>query len=87
MNKLATTKLSVRGQVVIPETIRRQLKLKAGNQFIVIAEKDVVILKIITKPSLNDFNELITCARTQAKKAKLNRVAVKASIGEARRKK
>ena len=43
MNHLATTKLSSKGQVVIPEEIRNQLNLHPGDQFIVVAEKDVVI--------------------------------------------
>jgi AbrB family looped-hinge helix DNA binding protein len=47
MANLATTKMSSKGQVVIPENIRKQLNLKAGAQFIVVGEKDVVILKSI----------------------------------------
>ena len=44
MTNLATTKMSSKGQVVIPEDIRKRLKLKAGSQFIVVGENDVVIL-------------------------------------------
>jgi len=36
MAGVATTKLSSRGQVVIPENIRKKLQLKAGTQFVVI---------------------------------------------------
>ena len=39
----ATTKMSSKGQVVIPEEIRRRLKLKTGAQFVVIGEDDVVM--------------------------------------------
>ena len=45
MTNLATTKMSSKGQVVIPEDIRKRLKLKAGSQFVVVGEDDVVILK------------------------------------------
>ncbi|NLT22680.1 MAG: AbrB/MazE/SpoVT family DNA-binding domain-containing protein [Syntrophorhabdus sp.] len=31
MAEVATTKMSSRGQVVIPESIRKQLNLKAGS--------------------------------------------------------
>ena len=40
-----TTKMSSRGQVVIPEEIRNRLGLKTGDRFLVIADNDVVILK------------------------------------------
>lgn len=36
----ATTKLSSRGQVVIPEEIRISLGLNEGDQFVVIGEGD-----------------------------------------------
>jgi AbrB family looped-hinge helix DNA binding protein len=86
MNNLATTKLSSKGQVVIPEEIRKNLHLQAGNQFIVMADKDVVILKTITKPSLEQFKILIAKARRQAKRVGLTKQAVREAIREARKK-
>lgn len=71
MANISTTKMSSKGQVVIPESIRKQLKLKAGTQFVVVGEKDVVILKSISPPSLEEFDDLITEARKQGKKAGL----------------
>ena len=71
MKPLATTRMSSKGQVVIPESIRKDLKLEAGTRFVVVAEDDVVILKTITPPSLNDFNAVISKARQQAKEAGL----------------
>jgi AbrB family looped-hinge helix DNA binding protein len=69
MVNVSTTKMSSKGQVVIPENIRKQLKLKEGAQFVVLGEKDVVILKNITPPSMDEFDELIVKARKSAKKA------------------
>jgi AbrB family looped-hinge helix DNA binding protein len=69
MPNLATTKMSSKGQVVIPEGIRKRLGLKAGAQFVVVGDKDVVILKAISPPSMEDFDALISEARRQAKKA------------------
>lgn len=43
MTEVSTTKLSSRGQVVIPEEIRKRLGLEPGTQFIVLAEDDTVI--------------------------------------------
>lgn len=52
MTAYTTTKLSSKGQVVIPEVIREQLHLKEGDQFVVIGQGDTVIFKRITPPSL-----------------------------------
>ncbi|MCK9365522.1 MAG: AbrB/MazE/SpoVT family DNA-binding domain-containing protein [Syntrophales bacterium] len=52
MENLATTKMSSKGQVVIPEDIRRRLNLKPGSQFMVLGEDDVVILKAILPPEM-----------------------------------
>jgi AbrB family looped-hinge helix DNA binding protein len=66
MESFSTTKMSSKGQVVIPEKIRKQLHLKTGSQFIVIGENDVLILKSISKPTMSEFDELIKKARSQA---------------------
>jgi AbrB family looped-hinge helix DNA binding protein len=86
MSRLATTKLSSKGQVVIPEEIRNQMKLHTGDQFLVVAEKDVVILKAITPPDLREYTHLITKTRLAAKKAGLTKDTIKDAIAEARKK-
>lgn len=86
MSKLATTKLSSKGQVVIPEEIRNQMKLHTGDQFLVVAEKDVVILKAITPPDLRQYSSLIAKTRLAAKKAGLTKDAINKAIAEAREK-
>lgn len=84
MATLATTKMSSKGQVVIPEDIRKRLKLKVGSQFVVVGEKDVVIFKSISQPSMSEFDALIAEARRQAKKAGVKRSDVSAAIMKAR---
>ena len=86
MSSLATTKLSSRGQVVIPEEIREKMHLHTGDQFIVIAEKDVVILKVITQPNINDYDHLISSIRNKTQELGLNERAVQEAIKEARTK-
>lgn len=71
MKPLATTRMSSKGQVVIPESIRESLGLTAGTQFIVVAEDDVVVLKMITPPSPSAFDAVISRARKQAREAGL----------------
>ena len=84
MSRLATTKMSSKGQVVIPENIRKQLRLKPGSQFLVVGEKDVVILKAISPPSMDEFDELIAEARRQARQAGMKRSDVSAAVAAAR---
>lgn len=87
MANVSTTKMSSKGQVVIPEGIRKQLNLKEGSQFVVLGEKDVVILKNISPPSINEFDELIAKARKKAKAAGLKKSDVEDAISKVRGKK
>ncbi len=87
MANIATTKLSSKGQVVIPENIRKKLKLKTGSQFVVVGGKDVVILKSISPPSIDEFDELILKARKAAKQAGLKKTDIKNAIAKVRDKK
>lgn len=84
MSDLATTKMSSKGQVVIPENIRKRLKLKAGSQFVVVGDEDVVILKAISAPSMEEFDALIAEARKQAREAGLKKADIAAAITRAR---
>lgn len=86
MSQLSTTKLSSKGQIVIPEDIREKMGLHTGDQFVVVAEKDVVILKVISKPSIKEFKTLINKTRKAAKMTGLKKQAVKEAIKEARKK-
>ncbi len=87
MQSVATTKMSSKGQVVIPETIREQMNLEPGARFVVMGENDVVILKSITKPSMAEFDSLILRARRQAKAAGMKRSDISAAIARVRGKK
>jgi AbrB family looped-hinge helix DNA binding protein len=84
MENISTTKMSSKGQVVIPEIIRRKLDLKAGSQFVVVGEKDVVILKSITPPSIEEFDGLITEARKRGKQAGLKKSDIRTAIAKVR---
>jgi AbrB family looped-hinge helix DNA binding protein len=84
MATLATTKMSSKGQIVIPEDIRKRLGFKAGSQFVVVGEKDVVILKALSPPSMEEFDSLIAEARKQARQAGMKRSDIAAAIAKAR---
>ena len=84
LTNIATTKMSSRGQVVIPEIIRKKLGLENGCQFLVLGEKDAVILKTISTPSKKEFSSLIARARKEAKKAGLQRKDITEAIAKVR---
>lgn len=80
MSNPATTRMSSKGQVVIPEEIRKKLGLETGTQFVVIGDRDVVILKTLSPPSMDEFDDLIGKARSQARKASLRRSDIKEAV-------
>jgi len=87
MANVSTTKMSSKGQVVIPENIRKQLNLKVGAQFVVVGEKDVVILKNISPPSLDEFGDLIAEARKNGKQAGIRKRDISDAILKVRERK
>ena len=84
MDTLATTRMSSKGQIVIPEIIRKRLNLQPGAEFVVVGEDDVVILKAIAAPGMGAFDKLIKEARKQARMAGLQRKDIAGAISKAR---
>ena len=52
MTSAATTRMSSRGQVVIPAEVRARLGLVPGDRFVVVGERSVVVLKTIRCPTV-----------------------------------
>jgi len=81
---LATTKMSSKGQVVIPESIRQELGLATGVQFLVLGHGDTVMLKVIHAPSEGEFNAALASLRRRAKAAGRKRTDVAKVIADVR---
>ena len=84
MKSVETSKMSSKGQVVIPETIRKEPGLEAGSRFVVVGDGDVVILKRLSAPDLTHLDSLLSEARSAARKAGLTRSDISAAIADAR---
>ena len=84
MADVSTTKLSSRGQVVIPEEVRRRLGLEPGAQFVVVGDADTVVLKRIEPPTVKELDALLSRARQAAKRAGLRQRDVAAAIRRVR---
>ena len=80
MDDIATTRLSSKGQVVIPEAIRKRLGLRPGTQFVVLGADDTVVLKPLSAPSMREFDEIIAHATHSAREAGLRRSDIAAVI-------
>ena len=84
MDSPSTTRMSSKGQVVIPEEIRKRLGLAAGARFVVVGDDDVVILKRIDAPDLSDFDALIREANRQARSAGMKPSDIREAISRVR---
>lgn len=85
VSNISTTRLSSKGQVVIPEDVRKDLGLEPGAQFVVMGEGDVVILKRIEAPDRREFLALAAKVRRQARRAGIKRSDVKEAVKSVRR--
>ncbi len=85
MAKIETTKMSSKGQIVVPEEVRSRLGLKTGDKFLVMGDRDVVILKTLSNPSFEEFDDLIKKARRQARAAGIRKSDIANAISKSRR--
>ncbi len=87
MSSVATTKMSSKGQVVIPEEIREQLGLESGTQFVVLGHGDSVMLKVITPPSKKAVKEMMDKVSAAARREGLKKSELDKAIQKVRAKK
>ncbi len=84
MSKITITTLSSKGQIVIPKTIRDLLGLKTGEVFALFGENDTIILKKLSIPSTEEFDDFLKWASTYAKKNNISKKDVLNAIKETR---
>ena len=84
MEQLDVTRMSAKGQVVIPGDIRQALALEPGTKFVIVAEGDTVILKRIGRPMLAEVAQLFAESRRFAKRVGLKRSGVRKAVQKAR---
>lgn len=84
MLRPATTKLSSRGQVVIPEEIRDRLGLEPGVRFVVVGEGDVIVLKALKPPPPEEFKKLLDDVQEAARRAGITPEDIARALQEVR---
>ena len=83
---METTSMSVKGQVVIPNKIRKALGLKPNSKPVVLQDGSNILLKPIEEPKIKDFKNLIAMGDEISKKLNLKRKDVGMAITETRNK-
>lgn len=63
-----TIKMSSRGQIVIPQDIREEIKASEGTIFSVVSAKDTIILKKVLTPSKEDLIKEIEAIALEGRK-------------------
>ena len=81
-----TTSMSVKGQVVIPNKIRKALNLKPNSKLIIFQDGSNILLKPIEEPKIKDFKNLIAKGDEISEKLNLKRKDVGRVIKETRNK-
>ena len=84
MENIEITHLSSKGQVVLPQALRKRLKLEVGVQFLVMGDGDMIVLKQLKIPAKSDFKKFMSESRALAKKSGLNELDVQKAIREVR---
>ena len=78
------TKMTSRGQVVIPQDIRESKDLKEGEKFIVYDLNDSIVLKPVKNlekvKNIDDFEKIFSSFQRTAKSRKITRLDVKKEI-------
>ncbi len=79
------TKMSSKGQLVIPQRIRSSLQLSTGTPFAVTTNNDTIVLKKVTLPKIKSWSTAVKPFREAARKSKFTRNDLNILIEEVRR--
>lgn len=79
------TSLSSKGQIVIPNGIRKAMHLTIGSRLMIMTDGSNLLLKPIEQPKLESFQTLIDESRKFAKAAGMKKADIKSAIQKVRR--
>lgn len=85
MDVVDVTKMSSKGQIVIPQEVRATLGLESGTRFVVFGQGDTIYLKRIGRPTREEGRRLLEDSQKLARRAGLTKSDLKRSIAKARR--
>ena len=85
MGEVMLTKISSKGQVVIPKVVRDLLDIKEGEVFAVLGWRDTIIMKRVELPSESDLEAILKRGHEHAKEKGITREDVERAIEEYRK--
>ena len=85
MENIDFTRLSSKGQIVVPRRIRERLRLADGEIFLIFGTDDTLVLKRVQKTSVPEFNTLLAQSRKLAKEKGLTKKDLERAITDVRR--
>lgn len=78
------TTISEKGQVVIPQSIRKELKIKPRTKFLVFGKGDTVIMKKLELPDMKkEWNEIFKAMNK--KKLRISEEEIQEEVAEVRK--
>jgi len=84
MDSVLTTRLSSKGQVVIPESLRDRFGWGEGTSFIVMGRGGAIVMQPVKSPNVSRFDAMIDDARRQARAAGLTPADLSDVVARAR---
>ena len=85
MDKVELTKISSKGQVVIPKAIRELLLIEEGDVFAVFGAYDLVIMQRVRLPTQSDLERILRIGHEHAREKGITREDVEKAIEEYRK--
>ncbi len=84
MSEVELTRLSSKGQIVVPKGLRDLMGLEDGEVFAIYGEDDTVVLKRLELPSEKEFQRLLDWGEDFAENKGITKKDVKKAIKEYR---
>lgn len=85
MSEVILTKMSSKGQIVIPKALRELLGIKEGELFALFGKDDTIIMKRVDLPTGEELETILAWGAEHARKRKIKRGDVLKAIDEQRR--
>ena len=85
MSEVSLTRLSSKGQIVVPKSLREIMGLEEGEVFALFGEGDTIILKRLELPSDKEFKRLLDWGEKYAKTHGITRKQVLKAIEDHRK--
>ena len=79
-------KIGERGQVVIPQSLRDDMSIHKGDKFMILQRGDMLVLKKLRAPSIEDFEKMLKKTHAHAKKQGLTEKDLQDATTRVRRK-